>query len=633
MSQYSEHFARLSSLLKVERAEDRKQYEQKIRNRSVHDRRSEGVCWYPVTLLRSYLGTGERWVIQVERTQETGKKHLFQVGASVSLFLFEEEITKSANGVVSRMGENTMRIVLNADAPPNWIEDGKLGVDLLFDESTYDEMEKTLRKLKNPQEDRITELIPILLGQKEPEFTVMSDASVFGLNLSQQQAIAKVMAAKDVALIHGPPGTGKTTTIVQAISAVLQNESQVLVCAASNTAVDLLVERLHQESIRVLRLGHPGRVDEEVVSHTLDVQLTQHPDAKMLKDLRKKSEEMRGVGLKYKRKFGKEERQQRRLLLEESRKLKEDALLLESHMIHQLIQGVQVIACTLIGSNSEYLRNRKFSTLFIDEASQALEPACWVPILKAGRVVMAGDHKQLPPTIKSKEAARDGLEETIFERVMEKHVQASTMLTVQYRMQPEIAAFSNDYFYAGGLEVGDIVQNRRQLFKGSSTFIDTAGCGFSEEVNPETLSTFNTEQGQFTLKYLDLWLQDNPEGRNCTIGVIAPYRAHLEVLRQYIQYYEWYDQLKDQITINSVDAFQGQERDVILLDLVRSNEKGEVGFLADIRRTNVALTRARYFLGVIGDSSTLSFLPFYDEMIQHFQQRDAYASAFEYLYV
>ena len=631
MTENQEHFAHLLQLLKIERAEDRKQYELKIRNRSVHDRRNDGVTWFPVSIVNSKLGTGERWTIQVERTQDLERRHQFQVGASVSLFLYEEKITRSVNGVVSRMADNVMRIVLNKDEPPTWLYDGKLGVDLLFDESTYDEMEKAMRFLSKTEEGRIMELIPILQGRKAPDFKKTEPLSSYGLNQSQNEAMTLVNAAEDLALVHGPPGTGKTTTIVQCIKKTLENEQQVLVCAASNAAVDLIVEKLHLEELSVLRLGHPGRVDEEVVSHTIDVQLTQHPDAKMLKDLRKRSEEMRGMGLKYKRKFGREEKEQRRMLLDEAKKLKEDARLLEGHMIHQLLQEAQVVACTLIGANTDYLRGRRFSTLFIDEASQALEPASWVPIMKAERVIMAGDHQQLPPTVKSREAGQRGLTNTIFERTMSAY-DASQMLQVQYRMDPLISSFSNQYFYGGQLTDGDVIQKRKQLFSQPVQFIDTAGCGFNEEVNPETLSTFNTDQGVFTLKMLDRWLEENPTGFNSSIGIIAPYKAHLEVLRNYIKSYSWYQDLKSQITINSVDAFQGQERDVIFLDLVRSNDKGEVGFLSDIRRTNVALTRARFKMVVLGDSATLSSLDFYDQMIRFYQEKNCYHSAFEYLY-
>ncbi len=628
---FSEHFARLSDLLKKERIADREQYEQKIRNRSITDRRKDGATWYPVSVNHSRLGTGERWTVAVERTQEVNRRHLFQVGASVSLFLAEEKVTQSANGVVSRLAENTMTIVLNHDDPPDWLDDGKLGVDLLFDESTYDEMAKTLRRLVKLDKGRTLELIPFLLGHKQPTYRQVKPHQGVGLNDSQNATVSQVIGTNEMATIHGPPGTGKTTTLIEAICTILQTENQVLVCAPSNAAVDLLVERLHQQDVSVLRLGHPGRVDEEVVSHTLDVQLSQHQDAKMLKDLRKKSEEYKKLGFKYKRKFGKEERAQRQMLLDEARKLKDDARHLEDHMIYQLLQDAQVVACTLIGANSDYLRKRRFSTLFVDECSQALEPANWVPIMKSDRVIMAGDHQQLAPTVKSHQAAKEGLEDTIFNRCI-KAYGATTMLNVQYRMQPEILAFSNRKFYKGEIQTGENVLNRRQVFDTTLTFIDTAGCGFDEEVNPETLSTFNKEQGHFSLKLIDLLLEKYPDERQMSIGVIAPYRAHLEVLRQGIVHYSWYQELQKQITIQSVDGFQGQERDIMLIDLVRSNPNGEVGFLSEVRRTNVAMTRARFKLLIVGDSATLSSHKFYDELIGFCQENGNYKSAFEYLY-
>ena len=628
---FIEHFAHLNDLLKKERIADREQYEQKIRNRSIVDRRKEGVCWYPLLINNSRLSTGERWVLTVERTQEVGKRHLFHVGTSVSLFLAEEKVTRSANAVVSRIAENTMTIVLNRDDPPPWLDDGKLGVDLLFDESTYDEMAKTLKRLIKSESGRIMELLPVLLGKKEPSFQQVKRYQGIGLNDSQNAAITKVLGANEMATIHGPPGTGKTTTLVESICAVLQTENQVLVCAPSNAAVDLLVERLHQQEVSVLRLGHPGRVDEEVMSHTLDVQLAQHSDAKMLKDLRKKSEELKKTGFKFKRKFGREERLQRQMLLDEARKMREDAMQLEDHMIYQLLQDTQVVACTLIGANSDYLRKRNFTTLFVDECSQALEPANWVPILKSDRVIMAGDHQQLAPTVKSKEAAKEGLEETIFGRCIRTYG-ATAMLKVQYRMQPEILEFSNLKFYGGKMETGENVQNRRQIFSEALSFIDTAGCGFNEEVNPETLSTFNKEQGHFSLTLINRLLEEYEELHQMSIGIIAPYRAHLDILRRGIVHFPWYEELRKQISIQSVDGFQGQERDLILIDLVRSNDRGEVGFLSEIRRTNVAMTRARFKLIIVGDSATLSSSRFYDELIGFCQEKGAYSSAFEYLY-
>lgn len=626
-----EHFSKLQILLKIEREEDRNQYQQKIRNRSIEDRKKEGVCWYPITVNRSYLGLGEKWVLEIERTSGREERYLFQAGSSAAVFLNKDKNPPSASGIISRVKEDKITIMLNREDPPSWIDDGKLGIDLLFDESTYDEMDRTLARLKNIKEGRISELIKLFSGDQPPNFQSIQEISFPYLNESQNEAVNLIRSAEDIALVHGPPGTGKTTTMVQAITEVLEHEKQVLVTAPSNAAVDLLVEKLHEHKVNVVRLGHPARVTDEVISHTLDAQMATHPDAKMLKDIRKKSEEMRRMGKKYKRRYGREEAAQRKRLIMEAKKLKDEALQLEDHMIYDILNTSSVIACTLIGANNQYLFNRMFKTVFIDESSQALEPASWIPIMKAGRVVMAGDHMQLPPTIKSKEAMKEGLGETLFEKAI-RNYRADVMLKTQYRMHPFIMEFSNVMFYKSELRTADEIYQRKQIFKDPVEFIDTAGCGFQESINPETLSTYNIEEARFCLDYLNNLLNQTPMERTPTIGVIAPYKAQVETLRNTIGDYHWKEEQLQRLTVNTVDAFQGQERDIIFISLTRSNSEGEIGFLADERRLNVALTRARHKLVVIGDSATLGVHPFFNKMIEHFQGRDQYRSAFEYIY-
>jgi ATP-dependent RNA/DNA helicase IGHMBP2 len=629
---YADHFLNLLSLVKIEREEDRKQYEEKIRNRSLQDRKNDGVTWYPVMINQSYLGTGEKWVFQVERTTGLEQRHIFQSGSSVSLFLHDDKNVVSASGIVMRMNQHKMTLMLNSDDPPDWIDDGKLGVNLLFDESTYEEMEKTLKTLSKTTSGRVFDLMPILLGKSEPHFISKAPITFPGLNESQNDALNRIREAQDLALVHGPPGTGKTTTLVQAIREKVSEEKQVLVCASSNAAVDLLAEKLTEQGIRVLRIGHPARVTEAVISTTMDARLAQHADSKMLRDLRKKSEEMRSMGMKFKRNFGRMERAQRRLLIDESKNLKEEAKLLEGHMIYDELNKAEVIACTLVGANNKFLSNRQFKTVFIDEASQTLEPALWIPLMRSQKVVMAGDHWQLPPTVKSREAEKGGLANTIFERTI-KAYQIDTMLVTQYRMHPDIMAFSNDFFYKGKLKSGELIHRRKQLFDYPVSFIDTAGCGYEEKKNPETLSTYNEDEAQFLLQRLDQLITETGEEVNqLTIGIIAPYKAQTELLSSRIKHYPWYKELQGNITINSVDAFQGQERDVIIMSLVRSNDHGEIGFLGDIRRMNVAMTRARYLLMMVGDSATLSSNDFFDKLIQDLQARGFYHSAFEYQY-
>ena len=630
--EHADHFLHLLELIKQERIEDRKQYEAKIGNRSLQDRKREGVSWYPVTITKSFLGTGEKWMFQLERTTDLDQRHFFQAGSSISVFLQDDKKKLSASGIITKIRDNTMTLMLNSEDEPDWIYDGKLGVNLLFDESTYDEMEKTLRKLAGTTSGRVHELMPILLGKSAPYFKTKNHIKLPGLNDSQNHALNRIREAEDLALVHGPPGTGKTTTLVQCIKETVSEEKQVLVTAASNAAVDLLAEKLSELGLRVLRLGHPARVTEAVVSTTMDARLAQHNDAKMLRDLRRKSEEMRSIGGKYKRNFGREERQQRRLLYDEAKALKEEAKMLEGHMIFDEMNKAEVIACTLVGANSNYMGNRTFKTVFMDEASQALEPASWIPIMKANRVVMAGDHWQLPPTVKSKEADKAGLGETIFTRTI-KSYDIDVMLDTQYRMHPQIMAFSNKHFYKGQLQCGEIIHQRRQLYDEPATFIDTAGCGFDEKLNLETLSTYNTEEARFVLRRLDHLITEGGEDfKKLSIGIIAPYKAQTESLRKAIATYDWYRPMEKNISINSVDAFQGQERDIMLISLTRSNATGEIGFLSNVRRMNVAMTRARHLLLMVGDSATLSSNPFFDELIQDMQARGLYHSAFEYIY-
>ncbi len=624
------HFYQLLELLKVEREEDRKQYEEKIGNRSLEDRRKEGVTWYPVVVSRSYLSTGEKWTLQLEKTSLQYAKSFFQSGSSVSVFLNDNKTRLSASGIISRISDKYMTVVLNREDPPDWLDDGKIGVNLLFDESTYDEMERAVKKLAKVEEGRLGELIQILCGDKAPTFKPSVPLQHPGLNQTQNDALSLINATNDIGLVHGPPGTGKTTTLVEAVKETITAEKQVLVCASSNAAVDLLAERLGAQGIHVLRLGHPARVTEEVVASTLDARIAEHNDAKLLRELRRKSEEMRSIGKKYKRNFGATERQQRRLLLQEAKDLKHEAIALENYMIQDELNKAQVIACTLVGSNSLYLQNRTFKTLFIDEASQALEPASWIPIMKVNRVIMAGDHFQLPPTIKSVKAAREGLSETIFERVIRKHEASNVMLETQYRMENPIMQFSNTYFYKDRLKSDEIISNRRKIFKSPVEFIDTAGCGFDEKLNQETLSTYNEDEARFLLNRMGMLAKAHEEEMaSMALGIIAPYKAQVGILNDLVEQADWRDSFK-KITINTVDAFQGQERDIIAISMVRSNANGEIGFLGDIRRMNVAMTRARYLLIMAGDSSTLSNNDFFDELIRHYQDQAFYRSAFEF---
>lgn len=625
------------SLLKIERQEDLEQYKQKILRTPLQERKKAGLSWYPVIFKRTMYDTGEKLVIELERTTELNKPHIFQSGKLVSIFaqshtnkVSEEQIS----GVVNQVRGNSMLITLSTDHFPDWIDYGKLGIDLLFDEASYREMEFAMKQVIEAK-GRALELREIILGEAKPQFDRLMPFVDTQLNNSQQSAVQHIVAAKDLAIVHGPPGTGKTTTIVRGILEVLEKEKQVLVCAPSNAAVDLLVEKLTVAGQNVVRLGHPARVTEDALQQTIDVRITNHPSYADLKKAKQKREEFRKLAFKYKRNYGYAEKNQRKLLLREASALQAEAEMLEHYIIDDIMGKAQVVATTLVGASSPYLSKKRFSTLFIDEAAQALEPACWIPILRADRVVFAGDHCQLPPTIKSFEAAKEGLSKTLFEKVIATK-EIGSLLKVQYRMNRQIMGFSNQQFYKGALVADKNVENHQLTPEEAPLeFIDTAGCGYGEEINPESLSRYNQEEANFLLNHLESLVENiniSPLENSFSIGVIAPYKAQILLMTEMLPNYPSLKNIEELLTIDTIDAFQGRERDIIYISLVRSNDKGEIGFLEDVRRINVAMTRARKKLVIVGDSATLGNHPFYSDLIDYVIAANAYKSAFEYAF-
>ncbi|WKN43557.1 AAA domain-containing protein [Tunicatimonas pelagia] len=642
MTEIIQELQRQIQLLRLEKEADLEYYRQKVLLASLEDRKRDGVCWYPVVVESQRYSLGEKLIIRVRRSDESTKSHVFTSGKIVSLFsnLFNDR--PSVSGVVNDVRKHHMTITLNVSELPSWINEGNLGVDLLFDEMAYREMEKALKKVIETKDPRLLDLRSVLLGEQSATFTKDSLGGAIGLlNESQNQALQRIRQAQDVAVVHGPPGTGKTTTLVQSIIQTVQLEKQVLVCAPSNAAVDLLTEKLSEQSLDVVRLGHPARVTEQNLSRTIDAQIAQHGYYKDLKALRRRSEEMRSLALKYKRNFGHSERQQRKRLLGEASGLRNEAEQLEHYIVADILSKSQVIACTLVGAANNLIKGFRCDTVFIDEAAQALEAACWIPIQKAQRVIFAGDHYQLPPTIKSFAAAQQGLNVTLFEKCIDRQKKLGSpvdaLLQMQYRMHQKIMQFSSHYFYDDQLKAASSVQditlteNQPPL-----AFVDTAGCGFNEKTDPETLSTFNEEEGQLLLRHLNALVEDlTPQfflENQVRIGIITPYKAQVKFLTEHYLSYELLSDIQPLITIDTVDAFQGREREIIYISLVRSNAKGEIGFLKDIRRTNVAMTRAKKKLVIFGDSATLGNHPFYSELLDYVQQSDAYQSAFEYIY-
>jgi len=626
------------SLIRLERAADLEQYRQKVLLTPLHRKTKEGICWYPVKLRKNYIGTGERLIIEVERTTELEQKHVFQSGKVVSLFSNANQKPEKDHigGVINYVRDNQMIITLNADDLPDWIDDGLLGVDVMFDEMSYREMELAMKKVIKAEDSRLAELRDILLGQKPTSVQEGSlDHVPSLLNKSQQEALKHIAMCKDVGIIHGPPGTGKTTTLVEAIASTVKKESQVLVCTPSNASIDLLVEKLSNHGLSVVRIGHPARVTEQTLSKTLDAQIANHPNYKELRMMRKKMEQLRNQASKFKRNFGYKEKEERRFLRQEANAMKADADVLEFYIINDILQKSDVITSTLVGASHPTLRGKKYKTVFIDEAAQALEPATWIPICRAERVVFAGDHFQLPPTIKSREAAVNGLAETLFEKCIKRHPESASMLQVQYRMHEDIMFFSSKYFYNGELIAHDTVKHHQLPDQFPVTFIDTAGCGYNEIQDPETLSRYNEAEAGLLINQieklveqigLEEWLSNG-----YTLGIITPYSAQVAILLKLAEASHILHDVASLTTINTVDAFQGQERDVIAISFVRSNDASEIGFLSDIRRTNVAITRARKKVIMIGDSATLGSNPFYNELIAYVQNKNFYHSAFEFI--
>ncbi|WP_194777603.1 AAA domain-containing protein [Pararhodonellum marinum] len=629
------------NLLRKEWKEDLVQFQKKNLQTSLDEKKKSGICWYPIGLKRTKIAYGDRHIVEVERLGQD-YSHGFQSGKSVSLFSNAENSDLQhdrVNGVINYVSGDKMVITLNGDALPDWLRGGKLGVDLLFDEASYREMESAMKAVLKAEKGRLAFLRNVVLGAEPATFSEDESIRSERLNESQEMALNKVLSANDLAIIHGPPGTGKTTTLVASIHRTLKQVPQVLVCAPSNAAVDLLVEKLTDAGVSTTRLGHPARIDEKILLQTLDAKISQHESYKALKKTRKEAASMASMAKKYKRNFGQAERAQKRRLLDEARRLKDEAAQLEDYITHDVFRQTQVVATTLVGAAHSLLKGFQFPVVFLDEAAQSLEPASWIPLLKSDKLVMAGDHCQLPPTIKSLEAAKAGLSETLFEKAIERQKESAVMLTLQYRMPDLIMGFSNQYFYKGALRAAPETKNH-QLgdHEPVMRFIDTAGSGFRDQLEKDSLSTLNPEEARFTLTFLENLLKrigvSNFKTQQWNIGLIAPYGAQVRKFKELVfQSYEFPNirAFTDLVQIDTIDGFQGQERDLMIISLVRSNDKGEIGFLADIRRMNVALTRAKRKLVVIGDSSTLSQNAFYAAFLDYVEANQLYESVYEYL--
>jgi len=653
--------------MQLEQKEDQAHFKLKSASASIKERRRRGLTWYPVTITDEVIGFGGKVVLELERPAHRQDLHLFQVGKNAALFSnvagFSGADRPTLSGVVTSVRRNKLLLATTKETVPDWVSDGSaLGIDLTFDEVSYREMNQALGEVMSAHSNRLAELRDTLLGARQASFREHKADDAFYpsvLNDSQLAAVRHVITAQDVAIIHGPPGTGKTTTLVQAILETIRRERRVLVSAPSNTAVDLLTEKLAERGVNVIRIGNPNRVSDLLLKHTVDAGVMAHPSYSKMHAMRQTAAQHREtagqLANEHVRHFGFEERQHRQWLREEARTLRRAADDLERFITEDVLESVQVITCTLVGASHSHIRHLCFETVFIDEAAQAMEPACWIPIAKGQRIVLAGDHHQLPPTVKSEKAAQEGLRETLFEKCIQRQPQTARMLTVQYRMHTHIMGFSSEKFYGGQLVAHPSVRHAnladhdpRFASDLPVEFIDTAGCDFLDLTIPESRSTANPQEAHFLLERLAQLIApcepaaspddvEHPQAplsmgvsmsvsMGVSIGVIAPYRAQINYLKDAIEDNEVLNDLllRRRLSVGTVDSFQGQERDIIAISLTRSNPQREIGFLSDIRRMNVGMTRARRKLLLVGDSSTLCCHPFFVDLLAYVKRIGGY---------
>jgi len=631
------YFNELATLLDQEQAFDKAQHEALLLKRSVQERIALGVTWFPIAITNSELGRGDYLTITVNKTNHPEEGHQFRFGMPVSLFSNHNPQQDRLHGVIAFAGRDILRISFRVDELPAWSRGGRLGVDLLFDENSYQEMHRALDEANLALTDKKQgTLVRQLLGETDVRESSPGPAyKNDSLNPSQNKAIAHILGENPLSILHGPPGTGKTTTLVYAIQALLkQRPQQLLIVAPSNTAVDVLTERLDAVGVTVVRIGNPVKVSDHLQELTLDARVGNHVSHKTIKTLEKQARTYIDMAHKYKRNFGKAERDQRKALFDEARKIRKEIDQMLDYMVQDEFAKAQVITATLVGANHYTIRNRRYQTVIIDEAAQALEPACWIPILKADRVVLAGDHCQLPPTVKSSHQTSGGLYHTLFEKLVAQHPVHVSLLDVQYRMNAQIMKYPSLTLYADQLQAAPTVAH--WTLRGDNSpimFIDTAGAGFEETVVDHAIS--NQEEAHFLRNHLTSLVTNlnmaPTDQAFPSIGIITPYRAQSLYLREIIAQDDRLQPYTKQLQVNTIDSFQGQEKDVIYISLTRSNAKQEIGFLADTRRMNVAMTRARKKLIVIGDSSTIGHHGFYSGFLDYIDSLAEHRSVWEWL--
>lgn len=612
-------------LLEIEYNHEKEEFRKQTETMGVERKVRRGDAWFPISIGRSYYNSLNQMVVEVMRQPGSDIEHNFEAGRPVCFFTIKNDTSTATKGgsklqylsftaTVSYAEQDRMVVALpDSGRIVDLQRQDALGVQLFFDETSYRLMFEALDRVIRARSGRLADLRDIFYT-KAPASRYTFDAMRFPwLNASQEKAVNEVLWAKDVAVVHGPPGTGKTTTLVEAIFETLRRESQVLVCAQSNMAVDWISEKLVDRGINVLRIGNPTRVNDKMLSFTYERRFEAHPDYPQLWSIRKAIRELR------------QQRKHADSWHQKMDRLKSRATELELRIRSSLFGEARVIASTLTGAANRVLEGEKYSTLFIDEAAQALEAACWIAIRKAGRVILAGDHCQLPPTVKSIMALKGGLGKTLMERIVENKPETVTLLKMQYRMNEQIMKFSSEWFYHGMVESAPTVSHRGILdYDTPMMWIDTAECDGKEEFVGENFGRINRAEAELTLQTLQQYLEKIGKQRileeSIDVGIISPYRAQVQLLRKELRKREFFRPYRHLLTVNTVDGFQGQERDIILISLVRSNDGGDIGFLRDLRRMNVAITRARMKLIILGSSETMTSHPFYKKLYEYVGQ-------------
>jgi len=635
------------TLLQLEYYTEKEAFRKLTEQMGMQRKVKRGDAWFPLQVGKSFYNSLNQTAIEVFRTSDQDIEHNFEFGRPVMFFRSEgsEELKYfSFTGTVSYVDGDRMVVTVPDSAPLLELQQSTdpIGVQLSFDETSYKLMFEALDRVMKAKNNRLAYLRDLFYSHQKAGRFSFEPMKFPWLNPTQERAVNEVLWAKDVAIVHGPPGTGKTTTLVEAINETLMRESQVLVCAQSNMAVDWISEKLVDRGINVLRIGNPTRVNDKMLGFTYERRFESHADYPQLWAIRKAIRELR-----KNRKKGSENYHQK------MDRLKSRAAEIELRINAELFGEARVIACTLVGSAHHLLEGMKFGTLFIDEAAQALEAACWIPMKRASRVILAGDHCQLPPTVKSIAALRAGLGKTLMERIAENKPEVVTLLKIQYRMNDEIMRFSSDWFYGGKVESAPQIKYRSVLdYDHPITWIDTSNeenqitiegedapedsastsssvsaanqnsdLNFKEQFVGESFGRINKAEAELTLLTLAEYFTKIGKQRvleeRIDVGIISPYRAQVQYLKKLIKKYEFFKPYRRLISVNTVDGFQGQERDVILISLVRSNDEGQIGFLKDLRRINVAMTRARMKLIILGNKDTMTKHPFYKKLWEY----------------